>query len=360
MILPPPAERLDEIPRFLEDSLRDEDVLYALHRGESCQGHEPANGNRTTGCTIVICTARRPESLARFLDSLPQHGEVPQAVVIVDASPDDETQRLISEDASLESRTGCVLYLRVGGRWKGLTRQRNFAVRWVQTDLLAFFDDDVVLLPGCLSEMQRVHRALGAEVAGVGAITHNEGPEPRRRPLWRLRRLMGIVATLDSGRYARSGMSTPWGALPAETPPLEGDWLPGCGMMWKTAIVAELGFNGAFEGYSLGEDVDFSLRARRKGKLVMAPAARLLHLQPEGGRLDGFKFGYDSIFNRYQIHRRGLSDRSWTDVVAFAYAWSVDSLMLVRHLVLPRRALATFRELRGRLQAARDLLTHKR
>ncbi|HYT33223.1 MAG TPA: glycosyltransferase [Thermoanaerobaculia bacterium] len=359
MILPPSAERLDDIPRFLEESLRDEDVVYALHRGESCQGHEPANGNLTPGCTIVICTYRRPESLARFLDSLPRHGGVPEAVVIVDASPDDATQRLISEDASLESRTGCILYLRVGGRWKGLTRQRNFAVRWVQTDLLAFFDDDVVLLPGCLSEMQRVHRALGAEVAGVGAITHNEGPEPRRRPLWRLRRLLGIVATLEPGRYSRSGMSTPWGALPAETAPLEGDWLPGCGMMWKTSTVADLGFNNAFQGYSLGEDIDFSLRARRRGKLIMAPAARLLHLQPTGGRLDGFELGYFTIYNRYEVHRRGLSNRNWPDVVAFAYAWSVDTLMLFRHLAFPQRARSTFGQLRGRLHAARDLVRKK-
>jgi GT2 family glycosyltransferase len=360
MTLLPPAERLDEIPRFLEDSLRDEDLVYALHRGGSCQGHEPANGNLTPGCTIVICTYRRPESLARFLDSLPRHGGVPEAVVIVDASPDEETQRLVSRDSSLESRTGCVLYLRVCGRWKGLTRQRNFAVRWVQTDLLAFFDDDVVLLPGCLSEMQRVHRALGAEVAGVGAITDNERPEPRRRRLWRLRRLVGIVATLEPGRYSRSGMSTPWGALPAETAPLEGDWLPGCGMMWKTATVAELGFNDAFEGYSLGEDVDFSLRARRRGKLVMAPAARLLHLQPKEGRLDGFKLGYLTIYNRYEVHRRGLANRSWRDVVAFAYAWSMDTLMLLRHLAFPQRARSTLKQLRGRLHAARDLLTRKR
>ncbi len=72
--------------------LRDENLVYALHRGDTCHGHEPANGNLTPGCTIVICTYRRPESLARFLDSLPRHGGFPEAVVIVDASPDEETQ----------------------------------------------------------------------------------------------------------------------------------------------------------------------------------------------------------------------------------------------------------------------------
>jgi len=126
--------------------------------------------------------------------------------------------------------------------------------------------------------------------------------------------------------------------------------------MWKTATVAEVRFNDDFEGYSLGEDLDFSLRARQKGKLIMAPAARLRHLQPVGGRPDGFQLGYVSIFNHYQIHRRGLPDRSWRDVVAFAYAWSMDTVMLLRHLAFPSRARSTLDQLRGRLHAAHDLL----
>jgi len=129
--------------------------------------------------------------------------------------------------------------------------------------------------------------------------------------------------------------------------------------MWKTAIVAELRFNDDFVGYSMGEDVDFSLRARRRGKLIMAPAARLRHLQPAGGRPDGFRLGYFSIYNRYQIHRRGLTDRSWRDVAAFAYAWSLDTILMLRHLMFPGRTLSTLSELRGRLRAAGALLRRK-
>jgi GT2 family glycosyltransferase len=354
------APSLEGVPPELREALQDEDVVFALHRGGPCAGHEAVTGDGvTTGLTIVICTYRRAASLARFLESLRRQDALPQTVVIVDASPDDETQRLISEGAPALDSAYCFLYLRVRGRWKGLTRQRNYAVRWVGTDLLAFFDDDVVLMPGCLAEMLKIHREPGSGVVGVGAVVHNEGPVPRARPLWRLRRRLGIVTSLEPGRYSRSGMSTPWGALPAETAPLEGDWLPGCGMMWKTATVAELGFNDAFEGYSLGEDVDFSLRARQKGKLIMAPRARLQHLQPVGGRPDGFQLGYFTIFNRYQVHRRGLPDRKWSDVLAFAYAWSMDSLILVRHLAFPQRARPMFDHLRGRLRAATDLLRTK-
>ncbi|MEP6802073.1 MAG: glycosyltransferase [Acidobacteriota bacterium] len=351
------AAEIALLPSGIRESLRDSDVVYALHRGNACAGHDsPDNSRLVTGCTVVVCTHRREKSLAAFLESLRRQDPPPQAIVIVDASSDEDTQRLVSEDPELYSFSGCLTYLRVQGRWKGLTRQRNFALQWVRTDLLVFFDDDVVLLPGCLAEMQRVHREYGPAVVGVGAIVHNEGPEPHLRKVWRFRRRLGIVATLEPGRYSRSGMSTPWGAIGADRALLEGDWLPGCGMMWKTATVVDLGFNDAFEGYSLGEDVDFSLRARQKGKLIMTPAARLLHLQPKGGRPDGFKLGYFTIYNRYQIHRRGLNDRTRRDVAAFIYAWTLDSLIVSRRLVYPKRAGSILEHLRGRLRAALDLL----
>jgi GT2 family glycosyltransferase len=347
----------EETASGCREPVRDEDVVFTLHRGSSCRGHgEEAGESLVPGCTVVICTYRRAANLAAFLESLRKQDLVPESLVIVDASPDEETQRIFVSDPLLDSIAGCVLYFRVAGRWKGLTRQRNFSLRGVQTDLMVFFDDDVELMPGCLREMVRVLRGSDGAVVGVGAVVQNEGPEPSLRRVWRLRRRLGIVGTLRPGRYTRSGMSTPWGAMPSDAPPIEGDWLPGCGMMWRTETVAELGFNDAFEGYSLGEDVDFSLRARRKGKLVMAPAARLRHLQPPAGRLDAYRLGYFTIYNRYQVHRRGLSERGWADVAAFVYAWSLDTVILLRHLAFPDRARSTFDHLRGRIRAVRDLL----
>jgi GT2 family glycosyltransferase len=149
-------------------------------------------------------------------------------------------------------------------------------------------------------------------------------------------------------------MSIPWFAGCVEAL-AEGDWLPGCAMMWKTAPARDLGFHEGFAGYAQGEDLDFSLRARRRGTLVMAGRARLQHLHETSGRPDHFRLGYMAIYNRYQIHRRGLSDRSWRDVVWFVYAWTLDTLMLCRNLLFPKRWAPTFRHLAGRLVAVADL-----
>jgi GT2 family glycosyltransferase len=287
------------------------------------------------------------------LGSLAEQDRRPDALVLVDASPDDATEQVVREHLE-QCHAAPLLYVRVEGPLRGLTRQRNLALEWTATDLAAFFDDDIVLLPGCLRIMEQAHRALGGDVAGVGAFVQD--PVSPRRKLWQLRRALGMVESLAPGRYSRSGFSTPWSFVEPTDALVEGQWLPGCSMMWRTSLARELGFHSDLEGYAQGEDLEFSLRAWRRGKLVMATAAHVLHLHEPAGRPDHFRLGYMAIHNRYHIHRRGLPDRSWRDVAWFAYAWTLDTLLLARLLPVPGRSAATAREMVGRVKAAYDLL----
>ena len=319
-------------------------------------GATPARGGALSrGVTAVICTYARPSSLGRCIASLKVQTRKPDTLLVVDASRDAESERSLFLDPTLAEAAGRVGYLRVGDRDRGLTRQRNVALSRVTDDLVAFFDDDIVLRPTCLAEMESVHRAHGDAVVGVGAVI--EGQPQRPDALWRVRRALGIVTSLTPGRYCRSGMSIPWSFLRQEDGVAEGDWLPGGAVMWKTATARDVGFNEEFAGYAQGEDLDFSLRVARRGRLLMACAARLEHLHEESGRPDPFRLGYMAILNRYEVHRRGLPDRRTLDVLWFAYAWSVDSLLLLRHALFPARAAGVFRQLAGRVRAAWDLVS---
>jgi GT2 family glycosyltransferase len=291
-------------------------------------------------------------------DSLSTHDCTPEKLVIVDSSPGDQTELAIRNHPRIDRLARCIVYFRVQGNLRGLTRQRNFALRWVSTDLIVFFDDDVVLLPGCLRDMERVHRELGDQVAGVGARDEFDRTPVTR--LWRLRRCLGIVTTLEPGRYCRTGMSIPWGFLPPTDKLVDGDWLPGFAMMWKTALIDQEGFCSEFGGYAQGEDLEFSLRARRKGRLVLAGTARVQHRQHPAGRPDPFRMGYMAIANRYHIHRTGLDDRSWRDVLRFSYAWTLDTFLLLRNLPWPRRTFETALHVAGRVTAAFRILRGSR
>jgi GT2 family glycosyltransferase len=332
----------------------DPDVVAAFGTGRdpvSCVA-PAAETALATGCSVVLCTFARSDAVRRFLESLRRQERRPDELIVVDASRDALTEPVVRDLAASEDAPRHVAYYRVSGRHRGLTRQRNFALARVGFDLVAFFDDDTVLDPACLGELERALREGGQIVGAGGAI---EEPGRGQEKLWRLRRALGIVGDLTPGRYSRSGMSIPWSLLPPGGGLVEGDWLPGCAMIWRTGPARAEGFHDGFAGYGQGEDLDFSLRMRRRGRLVLVGSAHLQHLQEPEGRPDAFRLGYMAIRNRYEIHRRGLLDRTTRDVVWFAYAWTADTLMLARHFLHPGRWGATLRQIGGRIRAAIEL-----
>ncbi len=312
----------------------------------------PANADPSPGVAVVICTYRRAESLKCFLHSLGEQTLRPGQLVIVDASPDEDTEAMLRAFSDLGELADEVMYIRVAGPLRGLTRQRNLGARFVTVDKLAFFDDDVVLLPTCLEEMARVHQEYGGAVAGVGGYIVNGRSNVSLR--WRVRHWLRVVPSLEPGRYYRSGMSTPWGFLPPNDGLTEGDWLQGGATMWQTAVVRKIGFREALEGYAQSEDMDFSLRARTMGRLVVTGRARLFHLHDQRGRPDPYGQGYMAIRNRYLIHREIYPDR--VSRLLFVYAWLIDTLFVCLRLFSPTTFRWAALQILGRLSAISDLV----
>lgn len=277
------------------------------------------------GVTVCICTYRRPGALVRALESVAGQEEAPLETIVVDGSPGDDTGDAVERLLAGGTFPGTLRYLKVGGEQRGLTRQRNVALAATTTDLVAFFDDDVVLLPGALAAMARVHREHSPAPAGVAAVIENELHAPPAK--WRLRRMLGAVPSLRAGQYARSGMSIPWNFLPRAAGVTAGDWLPGGATMWRTAAAAATGFDGSLTGYANGEDLEFSRRISVVGPLLMCPAARVHHLHEAGGRPDARHLGYTTVLNSWRIHR-GLRGRSGLDVARFAYAHALELAFL--------------------------------
>jgi GT2 family glycosyltransferase len=347
-----------------QSELRDDadpDVVRSLAWSRERLRWEPASpelvpdgAELRPGRSVVICTYERAASLVRCLASLREQLEQADELVVVDASASSATEDAIcGADIAAAIQAPC-RYFRVTGRYRGLTRQRNFALDRVTRDLVAFFDDDTVLDPACLSEMEAVHRRLGDEVAGVGAIASNAASSPDL--IWRLRRRLGVIPDLRPGSYARSGLSVPWEFTRQRQGLVDGDWLPGCGMMWKTRASREVRFPEEFAGYARGEDLDFSLRMRPRGRLVMACAARLQHLHEPGGRPDLFRLGFMRIYNPWEIHRRCLPRRMLRDIAWFAYAHAVDSILVCGGILCSRGWIESGRELAGRFAAFGSIL----
>jgi len=337
-----------------EPSAASADIVSGHHVGPCCSHWSVATvagPEVERGLAVVICTYQRAASLSRYLDSMDSQKR-PAQLLIIDASLDDATERMIEARRDLNRLAECFSYVRVTGSLRGLTRQRNFGAARVRTDLIAFFDDDIVLLPGCLAELERVHREYEG-VVGVMGFVPNEYETPSLR--WRLRVWLRAIPDMRPGRYHRAGISVPWDFQPPVDDVLEGEWIPGGVTMWKTEVVRKLRFNESFRGYSAGEDLEFSLRAAALGRLMFAGRAHLLHLHEGSGRPDPYRLGYMSIQNAYEIHRRCLKGRTRLDVLRFAYAAAIDIAVWTVGTLRPR-ASETRQFLRGRLRFVTDTL----
>lgn len=305
------------------------------------------------GLSVVICTRRRPRSLARCLDALAASSLRPDRLFVIDASPDRDSELHVAYRTDLDALAGGVEYVRVARSLAGLTRQRNFALDLVDTDAVAFFDDDVVIGEGCLAEMERVLRA-NSGVVGVGAVAPTESGAPGR--LHRLRRLLGIVDDLTPGRYCRSGMSIAWRGLDRSRPVVEVEWLPGYAMLWRTADARAVRFDEGFAGYANGEDLDFGLRMARRGRLAIATHAALRHEHVAAGRPDPYRLGRMTVEHAWVIQHRALPTRTWRDTAWFAWAFGADTLVQTAALASPPGPSWRIAHARGRLASLARLL----
>jgi GT2 family glycosyltransferase len=338
--------------------------VYRTRAGEHVPPLAPLPDALRAGCCVVVCTRNRPASLGRLLDTLVARQAPVEQLLVVDASGDDASERVVRECPGIDRAARELVYFRVRGSLAGLTRQRNVALRWAATRLVAFFDDDVELLPGCLAALTAACDAPERPLVGACAVSVNELTSPPA--LWRLRRLLGIVPSLQPGSYARSGMSVPWHFLPDDASVVQvGHWMHGCAMIWRTEAARAEGFDERLDGYATAEDLEFSLRMRRHGRMARVGAARVLHLHAPSGRPDPYRLGYMGVRNLLDVHRAHLEGRTRRDAAYFYYAFLADTLLRTLALAVRRgRVRERWAFLRGRTAFLRDdllaLLTDRR
>lgn len=299
-------------------------------------------------CAVVVCTYRRPEPLRRFLASLALQRPRVAELVVVDASPDDATERVLRAAVNPAPPAARVRYLRVGAERRGVTRQRNLGLDLIESPLVGFFDDDIVLLPGCLDALLEAHRERGSALAGAGACIANDPATPPAR--WRARRMLGVVSSLAPGRYFGSGVSTPWWNLPADAGPVRGDWLPGGASMWRADVMRAARLDERLGGYGCANDLEFSLRVAPHGAQLLVPSARVLHLPAPGGRPDLTRLGYEAMRNWWLIQRRFGGRRPGVNRLWYRWAVCAETALTAVSLLRPGHARDTWAELRGVLR----------
>jgi GT2 family glycosyltransferase len=267
--------------------------------------------------TVIVVTLNRPDCVCRCLEQLAVQTRRPDQVIVVDASRDDLTRRVVASFPEAQ-------YLRNDNGYGRMTASRNIGLRHATGDVIAFVDDDAFAHARWLEELLKPYD--DPVVGAVGGRVLNGQPGE------------GLIGVNEVGQLKRNGTHT--GNFAADTGAVVAvGHVMGCNMSFRRGVLIECGgFREDYPGISgVREDTDMCLRVGGLGHVIaFNPAAVVDHLgapQATGRRFDT-RYTYYAARNHVVMLMRNygiLSPRLWRYV-----SWiSGDSLWeFVRRIAL--------------------------
>ncbi|AHK45390.1 glycosyltransferase [Ensifer sp. T173] len=220
---------------------------------------------------------------------------------------------------------------------RGSCRQRNRILAAAKSDVILFLDDDFLMAPSYVEEVERLFSENDDIVVATGTLVADG--------------IIGPGISVDGGLELIEADER----LPKSTQafrPIYNAY--GCNMAVRTGPVreADLAFDENLPLYGWLEDVDFSRMAADLGRVVQSGNLVGVHLGTKKARTPGIKFGYSQIANPIYLIRK--------DTMSIRHAGVQILRNLVANLVKvwnPEPWVDRKGRLRGNARAFLDLLT---
>lgn len=245
---------------------------------------------------ILIATHGRSEELSATLNAICSSSLMPLVCVVVDSS---ETKWSSEQEGTMR------LWLRdkmefiyLATDKKSLTAQRNQGLDYLNKydlDYIQVLDDDTSPEVDFLEKLATV---LWSETQTLGVSGITAGTSSENANFWL--RLPFVFSGLDSlkpGSISRAGVGIP--VLPTGVV-VDSDWLIGCSM-WKARVFSTIRYDSEFLGSALFEDVEFSARVGKVGRLRVDTSAILRHSMSPINRPPDALYHYRFSRNRWQV-----------------------------------------------------------
>jgi GT2 family glycosyltransferase len=248
---------------------------------------------------VLIPTRKRPEKIAKLLDSLRSSTIKPNQIIIV-ASGEDIKNHLKPFRDSFEIT---YQYTQIVGQ----IAQKKIGIGLINEEInwCLFLDDDLTVDHRAIEfALEAVNSRFAAEVVGVGLSLPATSRAQSASPLTlRMGNLFGIHNNAP-GKVLRNGHATSYLQLEEIS---RTDWLNGASM-WRKSVLNTYGLGIPSTRYAACEDLIFSYPLRRKGELIYAPKAKLHFQDVELSDFDSlFVFESASYWRYYFVCQNGLS-----------------------------------------------------
>jgi len=297
--------------------------------------------------SLIVCTYQRPREVEQLLKSLKSQTLSPDEILVIDASPNNDTQDTVAPIGRQEFIKG-LSYVKAGPNDRGLTRQRNLGISLAKGDIIAFLDDDTIPSPTYFEEIVNCYERNPSAI-GVGGYVdeaglwfrnergarlsrsnfHLEGWERPQGFRFVLREILGLAYPLP-GIIPEWGHGRSNGFVPPDGRDHRVDCLIGCAASFRRTVFEKESFSKYFEGYGLYEDLDFSVRAMRHGDLVLCTQALVNHYHSPSGRPNHVRYGIMVVRNGWYVWRVQWPNPSTK--ARFKW-WAVTLLLTVLRLI---------------------------
>ena len=282
--------------------------------------------------SVVIPTRNRDISLKNLLNKILNQTISPYEVIIVDSSD--------IKQSSLENIHKTIRYIHTPK--KSTAKQRNIGMLKVKEDAQALFflDDDTNPSSAYFKDMLETLFSLNA--IGVSGLAINPRKSERLKPSGPLGFLKKI-SFLDSnkdGKLLISGIGIPVRKI--KTGIIEAEWLIGCAC-WDFQKIKKLKFEEDFMGYSLGEDVIFSVNASKLGKLFVNSNIILDHMELPQTDPNIVKHNYMWVYYRFRLSK--ILNRKILFYLGFYL--SILSKLIYSFFTMPLKPLLSVKQIVG-------------
>jgi len=225
---------------------------------------------------VAVVTVGRAPLLCRVLPCLDLQMRASDGVVVVGASEADVAGVAEAYPAAEIVQSA-----------KGLCRQRNAALELLKdrADVVLFIDDDFIPAPDYLQQVERLFLA-DSSLIGLTGVLIADGAHTGQIDFDR-----GLAQVqLSDRRPAAASEATAW--------------LYGCNMAIRFAAARHLRFDEALPLYGWQEDVDYSSRLGRLGRMLRTADLTGVHLGTRSGRTSGRRLGYSQVANIVYLRRK--------------------------------------------------------
>ncbi|MFT3908095.1 MAG: glycosyltransferase family 2 protein [Ferruginibacter sp.] len=259
--------------------------------------------------TAIIPTLNRAPVLQRTFESLALQELQPAEIIVVDASDNDETEKVCS--LKFPKLDSVIIYERA--REKGAAAQRNQAFERDVKPVIFFMDDDIIFEPLCT---QRLWNCIQSDKR-IGAVNSMVTNQRYLTPGKLTRFMYRIMHGKNLSTYAGKVIGPAWNLLPEDQPNLpecvEMEWVNTTCTMYRKEALPMPPFPSQFKGYSMMEDVTLSLIMARNWKLYNARTARLFHdSQPGIHKNNHFKMSKMELVNRHYVVTKILKKKNFS------------------------------------------------